>query len=77
MLNLIGFCSYHFGSDLLRSAGNSGDSVLKLLWHLPDAILCCSLKVNTFGFFFLKFHAFLFVVMLPNLELEDSCKVSD
>ncbi|KAK9168818.1 hypothetical protein Syun_000958 [Stephania yunnanensis] len=29
---------------LLRCDGEDGDSVLKLLWHHPDAILCCSLK---------------------------------
>ncbi|XP_068652808.1 homeobox-leucine zipper protein REVOLUTA-like [Aristolochia californica] len=38
--------SYHLGAELLRSDSQvqSGDSVLKLLWHHPDAILCCSLK---------------------------------
>lgn len=36
--------SYHLGAELLRSSGEAGDSVLKLLWHHPDAILCCSLK---------------------------------
>uniref|UniRef100_A0A6N2LQY2 Homeobox domain-containing protein n=1 Tax=Salix viminalis TaxID=40686 RepID=A0A6N2LQY2_SALVM len=29
---------------LLRSDSVGGDSVLKNLWHHPDAILCCSLK---------------------------------
>ncbi|KAK9124258.1 hypothetical protein Sjap_013860 [Stephania japonica] len=36
--------SYHIGTELLRSDGEDGDSGLKLLWHHPDAILCCSLK---------------------------------
>ncbi|XP_058094461.1 homeobox-leucine zipper protein REVOLUTA-like isoform X2 [Magnolia sinica] len=36
--------SYHLGVDLLRSECPSSDSMLKLLWHHPDAILCCSLK---------------------------------
>ncbi|KAJ4969632.1 hypothetical protein NE237_002731 [Protea cynaroides] len=36
--------SYHLGTELLRSDCQSGDSVLKQLWHHPDAILCCSLK---------------------------------
>ncbi|KAI3849733.1 hypothetical protein MKW98_026647 [Papaver atlanticum] len=36
--------SYHLGADLLRSNGEGGDSILKLLWHHQDAILCCSVK---------------------------------
>ncbi|RZC83609.1 hypothetical protein C5167_046394 [Papaver somniferum] len=35
---------YHLGADLLRSNGEGGDSILKLLWHHQDAILCCSVK---------------------------------
>ncbi|KAH8510115.1 hypothetical protein H0E87_007877 [Populus deltoides] len=35
---------YHLGAELLRSDSVGGDSVLKHLWHHPDAILCCSLK---------------------------------
>ncbi|XP_021905657.1 homeobox-leucine zipper protein REVOLUTA [Carica papaya] len=36
--------SFHMGTELLRSDSAGGDSVLKHLWHHPDAILCCSLK---------------------------------
>ncbi|XP_057473751.1 homeobox-leucine zipper protein REVOLUTA-like [Actinidia eriantha] len=36
--------SYHLGTELLRTDSDGGDSVLKSLWHHPDAILCCSLK---------------------------------
>ncbi|XXG89591.1 hypothetical protein AAC387_Pa12g1557 [Persea americana] len=39
--------SYHLGVELLRSdsqTAQTSDSILKLLWHHPDAILCCSLK---------------------------------
>ncbi|XP_043698712.1 homeobox-leucine zipper protein REVOLUTA-like [Telopea speciosissima] len=36
--------SYHLGTELLRSDCQTGDTVLKQLWHYPDAILCCSLK---------------------------------
>ncbi|CAL1366751.1 unnamed protein product [Linum trigynum] len=38
--------SYYTGGELLSSDDSSsgGDSVLKSLWHHPDAILCCSLK---------------------------------
>ncbi|OVA10133.1 Homeobox domain [Macleaya cordata] len=35
---------YHLGAELLRSNCGGGDSILKLLWHHQDAILCCSLK---------------------------------
>ncbi|XP_074312509.1 homeobox-leucine zipper protein ATHB-15-like [Silene latifolia] len=40
------------GVELLKSAGEGGDAVLKSLWQHSDAILCCSLKtlpVFTFG----------------------------
>ncbi|KAF5202805.1 Homeobox-leucine zipper protein like [Thalictrum thalictroides] len=36
--------SHHFRTELLRPHNEGGDSVLKLLWHHPDAILCCSMK---------------------------------
>ncbi|KAH7839022.1 hypothetical protein Vadar_033878 [Vaccinium darrowii] len=36
--------SYHLGTELLRYGSVDGESVLKHLWHHPDAILCCSLK---------------------------------
>ncbi|RWR83953.1 Homeobox domain-containing protein [Cinnamomum micranthum f. kanehirae] len=36
--------NYHLGVELLRSDDQTTESVLKLLWHHPDAILCCSLK---------------------------------
>ncbi|KAH7863427.1 hypothetical protein Vadar_017394 [Vaccinium darrowii] len=36
--------SYHLGTELMRSDSEGADSVLKSLWHHPDAILCCSLK---------------------------------
>ncbi|XP_068664718.1 homeobox-leucine zipper protein REVOLUTA-like isoform X2 [Aristolochia californica] len=38
--------SFHLGAELLKSDSQAqdGDSVLKMLWHHPDAILCCSLK---------------------------------
>ncbi|OVA18075.1 Homeobox domain [Macleaya cordata] len=35
---------YHIGAELLRSDCEGGESILKLLWHHQDAILCCSLK---------------------------------
>ncbi|MQM09477.1 hypothetical protein Taro_042350 [Colocasia esculenta] len=35
---------FHMGVELLQSGGETGDSLLKMLWHHQDAILCCSLK---------------------------------
>lgn len=37
--------NYHFGINLLKSNGEEGDPLLKLLWQHQDAILCCSMKV--------------------------------
>ncbi|CAO2812971.1 unnamed protein product [Amaranthus hypochondriacus] len=35
--------SYHMGAELLRTSV-AHDTVLKLLWHHQDAIICCSIK---------------------------------
>ncbi|RWR78263.1 Homeobox-leucine zipper protein ATHB-15 [Cinnamomum micranthum f. kanehirae] len=39
-------CSYrcYLGSELLKSGSHGGESLLKMLWHHSDAIMCCSLK---------------------------------
>ncbi|XP_073001395.1 homeobox-leucine zipper protein HOX9-like [Typha latifolia] len=38
---------YHLGLDLLMCATDeTGESLLKMLWHHQDAILCCSFKVQ-------------------------------
>ncbi|KAL8113814.1 homeobox-leucine zipper protein ATHB-15-like [Apium graveolens] len=34
----------YLGSELVKSAGEGSDSILKTLWHHPDAVLCCSIK---------------------------------
>lgn len=34
------------GGELLRSDSQTGDTVLKQLWHHSDAILCCSMQTN-------------------------------
>nr|AIV98135.1 class III HD-Zip protein HDZ2 [Cunninghamia lanceolata] len=34
----------HLGVDLLRVDCEASDSLLKMLWHHSDAIMCCSLK---------------------------------
>ncbi|XP_077210846.1 homeobox-leucine zipper protein ATHB-15-like [Tasmannia lanceolata] len=34
----------HLGMELLKSCSEGGESVLKMLWHHSDAIMCCSLK---------------------------------
>ncbi|PKA57007.1 Homeobox-leucine zipper protein HOX32 [Apostasia shenzhenica] len=35
---------FHTGMELLRTDSQSADSLIKLLWHHSDAIMCCSLK---------------------------------
>ncbi|CAA6669920.1 unnamed protein product [Spirodela intermedia] len=38
---------FHTGVELLKTADPpAGDSLLKLMWHHPDAIMCCSFKSN-------------------------------
>ncbi|ERN07690.1 homeobox-leucine zipper protein HOX32 [Amborella trichopoda] len=37
---------FHSGVELLRVDSQAGDSLLKLLWHHSDAIMCCSLKAS-------------------------------
>nr|XP_009408551.1 PREDICTED: homeobox-leucine zipper protein HOX32-like [Musa acuminata subsp. malaccensis] len=34
----------HTGLEILREGSQTSDSLLKLLWHHSDAIVCCSLK---------------------------------
>uniref|UniRef100_A0A1D1ZIN7 Homeobox-leucine zipper protein HOX32 n=1 Tax=Anthurium amnicola TaxID=1678845 RepID=A0A1D1ZIN7_9ARAE len=36
----------HTGVELLKDDSQAGDSLLKLLWHHADAIICCSFKSN-------------------------------
>ncbi|GLJ30389.1 hypothetical protein SUGI_0601250 [Cryptomeria japonica] len=35
---------FHLGVELLRPNSEANESVLKMLWHHSDAIMCCSLK---------------------------------
>ncbi|GMI77988.1 INCURVATA 4, CORONA [Hibiscus trionum] len=34
----------YMGDELLKSSGEGSESILKILWHHSDAIMCCSLK---------------------------------
>ncbi|KAJ7969112.1 Homeobox-leucine zipper protein like [Quillaja saponaria] len=36
----------HMGVELFRIESQSGEAILKQLWHHSDAILCCSVKTN-------------------------------
>uniref|UniRef100_A0A7N0RFV9 Uncharacterized protein n=1 Tax=Kalanchoe fedtschenkoi TaxID=63787 RepID=A0A7N0RFV9_KALFE len=36
----------HTGEELVRVYSQAGDSVLKLLWQISDAVMCCSLTTN-------------------------------
>lgn len=40
------FCRFHTGVELLRADSQTNDTLLKLLWHHSDAIMCCSLKAS-------------------------------
>lgn len=42
--------------ELLRADTQAGDSVLKLLWHHSDAIMCCSLKANVISASVILYH---------------------
>ncbi|OVA00325.1 Homeobox domain [Macleaya cordata] len=37
---------FHTGVELLQIDPQASDSLLKLLWHHSDAIMCCSMKAN-------------------------------
>jgi homeobox-leucine zipper protein len=32
--------------ELLNQSDEAGEALLKMLWHHPDAVLCCSFKVS-------------------------------
>ncbi|KAG0447809.1 hypothetical protein HPP92_028173 [Vanilla planifolia] len=36
----------HTGAELFRCEPQVGDSLLKLLWHYPEAIMCCTLRAS-------------------------------
>uniref|UniRef100_A0A1D1YM82 Homeobox-leucine zipper protein HOX10 n=2 Tax=Anthurium amnicola TaxID=1678845 RepID=A0A1D1YM82_9ARAE len=38
--------SFHMGVELLQSDGEAGGSLVKMLWHHRDALLCCSLQIK-------------------------------
>lgn len=48
----------HTGLEILREGSQTSDSLLKLLWHHSDAIVCCSLKAR-FRIYASLLHAFL------------------
>lgn len=41
----------HVGVELLQTDSQSGDAMLKKLWHHSDAIMCCSVKTNASAVF--------------------------
>ncbi|KAG7026426.1 Homeobox-leucine zipper protein ATHB-14, partial [Cucurbita argyrosperma subsp. argyrosperma] len=41
----------HVGAELLQADSQSGDAMLKQLWHHSDAIMCCSVKANASAVF--------------------------
>ncbi|KAJ8504596.1 hypothetical protein OPV22_005482 [Ensete ventricosum] len=38
--------NYHLGIDLLRYDGETEESLLKMLWHHQDAVLCCTFEMQ-------------------------------
>ncbi|XXG74682.1 hypothetical protein AAC387_Pa07g3340 [Persea americana] len=62
---------FHTGVELLRADTQAGDSVLKLLWHHSDAIMCCSLKANASPFFTFANQAGLDMLETTFIALQD------
>ncbi|KAK1282811.1 Homeobox-leucine zipper protein HOX32 [Acorus calamus] len=61
----------HTGVDLLRSESQSGDALLKQLWHHSDAIMCCSLKPNASPVFTFANQAGLDMLETTLIALQD------
>lgn len=68
--------SFHIGAELLRSDSLSGgDSMLKNLWHHENAILCCSLKVQSSFVYKLKIRSNLnFIIIASESSAEPLSK---
>ncbi|XP_068655721.1 homeobox-leucine zipper protein HOX32-like isoform X1 [Aristolochia californica] len=62
---------FHTGVELLRADSQAGDSLLKLLWHHSDAILCCSLKSNASPVFTFANQAGLDMLETTLIALQD------
>lgn len=55
--------------ELLKAADPpAGDSLLKLMWHHPDAIMCCSFKSNVGSSSFLLPSLFSFLELLISIR---------
>ncbi|KAL5977126.1 Homeobox-leucine zipper protein hox32 [Asimina triloba] len=62
---------FHTGLELLRADTQSGDSVLRLLWHHSDAIMCCLLKTNASPIFTFANQAGLDMLETTLVALQD------
>ncbi|XP_058071585.1 homeobox-leucine zipper protein HOX32 [Magnolia sinica] len=62
---------FHTGVELLRADTQTGDSVLRLLWHHSDAIMCCLLKANASPFFTFANQAGLDMLETTLVALQD------
>ncbi|CAL5346416.1 unnamed protein product [Camellia sinensis] len=61
----------HTGSELLRVDAQTGDAVLKQLWHHSDAIMCCSVKLNASAVFTFANQAGLDMLETTLVALQD------
>ncbi|KAF8410680.1 hypothetical protein HHK36_003213 [Tetracentron sinense] len=62
---------FHTGVDLLQVDSQTGDSVLKQLWHHSDAIMCSSLKTNASPIFTFSNQAGLDMLETTLVALQD------
>ncbi|KZV14686.1 homeobox-leucine zipper protein ATHB-14-like [Dorcoceras hygrometricum] len=65
-----GYCM-HTGTELFQPESNSGDAVLKQLWHHTDAIMCCSIKTNASAVFTFANQAGLDMLETTLVALQD------
>jgi homeobox-leucine zipper protein len=45
LINVLYMCRYHLGLELVHHSDEAGESLLRMFWGHPDAVLCCSFKV--------------------------------
>ncbi|KGN65925.1 hypothetical protein Csa_023222 [Cucumis sativus] len=61
----------HSGAELFQVESQSGDAILKQLWHHSDTILCCSVKTNASPVFTFANQAGLDMLETTLVSLQD------
>ncbi|KAK6154831.1 hypothetical protein DH2020_009079 [Rehmannia glutinosa] len=69
--NELDVSSVHTGGELFHADSQSGDDVLKRLWHHTDAIMCCSVKMNASAVFTFANQAGLDMMETTLVALQD------